>query len=75
MYENTTKAITEIINTVNGYVIIPLERLETLEDAESKAAIARRILTEDRLSSYDLIDALRAVFNAYPVKPEKEDEE
>ena len=69
MNENTTNIVPL------GFVILSLDRLEELEYAESKAAIARRILTEDRLSSYDLIDTLRAVFNAYPVKPEKGSEE
>lgn len=75
MHENTTKAIIDIINTVNGYVIVPLERLETLEDAESKAAVARRVLAEERMGAYDIVDVLRAVFNAYPPQPKKEDDE
>ena len=74
MNETTTNNIPEIIDTLNGYVIIPLATLESLEDAETKAVIAKRTLEENRLSSYDMIDVLRAVFNAYPLEKKEADE-
>lgn len=75
MNENTTNAVPDIIDTLNGYVIIPIETLEKLIRAETRASIVYRILVEDRMTSYDQLDTIRAVFDAYPPKPKKEDEE
>lgn len=69
MNENTTNIVPL------GFVILSLDRLEELEDSETKAEIAKRVITNGRLSNYDIVDTLRAVFNAYPDKPEKGDEE
>jgi hypothetical protein len=73
MNENTTNSIPGIIETLNGYVVIPLEMLERLEQAETTLGIIRSILrTVDR---YDACSILRKVAGVRYEKPAEEDEE
>lgn len=73
MNENTTNSIPGIIETLNGYVVIPLEMLERLEQAETTLGIIRSILrTVDR---YDAVSILRKVAGVRYEKPAEEDDE
>ena len=59
MNENTTNSIPEIIDTLNGYVIIPLSVLEELEQAQITLGIVKTVLkTMDR---YDSVSVLRKI--------------
>lgn len=73
MNENTTNSIPEIIDTLNGYVIIPLSVLEELEQAQITLGIVKTVLkTMDR---YDSVSVLRKITGVRYEKPAEEDEE
>lgn len=73
MNENTTNSIPEIIDTLNGYVIIPLSVLEELEQARITLDIVKQILkTMDR---YDSVGVLRKLTGVRYEKPAEEDDE
>lgn len=73
MNENTTNSIPEIIDTLNGYVIIPLSVLEELEQARITLDIVKQILkTMDR---YDSVGILRKLTGVRYEKPAEEDDE
>ena len=73
MNENTTNSIPEIIDTLNGYVIIPLSVLEELEQAQVTLGIVKTVLkTMDR---YDSVSVLRKITGVRYEKPAEEDDE
>ena len=73
MNENTTNSISEIIDTLNGYVIIPLRVLEELEQAQITLGIVKTVLkTMDR---YDSVSVLRKITGVRYEKPAEEDDE
>ena len=73
MNENTTNSIPEIIDTLNGYVIIPLSVLEELEQAQITLGIVKTVLkTMDR---YDSVSVLRKITGVQYEKHAEEDEE
>lgn len=74
MYENTTKAITEIINTVNGYVIIPLEMLERLEKAAATLDVVKTIVAHEQYANSTVV-TIRHITGVRYEKTEEEDEE
>lgn len=74
MNENTTNSIPEIINSLNGYAIIPLEMLERLEKADAMLEVVKKIVAHERYANSTVV-TIRQITGARYEKSEEEDEE